>query len=160
MFLNPNNFFSQAHEDSVSEARPLKPASLELRVHFTTSRSTEEPPYQKGMTVYARTSPAAHSLLSPTLMTVSIRRGVGWMSCLQTSAPNPYVKYPVIDERLDRFPARLGSSLVSLFPHSACDSGNVNRNVDKIFYRGLNFSAIQYIVLFIKKKKKKRRKDK
>lgn len=98
--------------DSVLEARPLKPASLELRVHFTTSRNTEEAPYQKGMTVYVTKSPAAHSLLSPTLMTVSIKRGVGWMSCLQTSAPKPYIKHPITDERVDRFPARLASSLV------------------------------------------------
>lgn len=47
-------------------------------------------------------------------------------------------------------------STVSLFPHTACDSGNITKNVDKTAYSRLNFSAIQYTVLLVKKKKKSR----
>lgn len=63
--------------------------------------STEEPLHQKGMAVYARTTPAACSL-PPPLPRASIKRGVCWMSCLQTSVHKPYVKYPVTVGRLDK----------------------------------------------------------
>ena len=90
-----------------------------------------------------------------------MKSGAGWMSHLQTSASNT-LSILLTDGRLDRRVLSLcvlwkrisPLCTVSLFPHTACDSRNVNKDVDKIFYRRLNFSAIQYTVLLIKKKRR------